>query len=105
LISTRINGSYDTLGVWVEHVACMGEIKIMYEILVRKSKSPVPQANKYKWSNSHFIGQYIATSEGGSKEQHTPIIIQAYARKRLAPSWRWWSALPWYVARNSGHML
>ena len=35
------------------HVACMGEIKIMYEILLIEPKAPVPQASKYEWGNSH----------------------------------------------------
>jgi hypothetical protein len=30
------------------HVAYMGEIKIVYEILIREPKAPVPQASKYK---------------------------------------------------------
>ena len=42
------------------HVACMGEIKIVCDILVIEPKAPVPQASKYEWGNIHsFIHSFI----------------------------------------------
>jgi len=31
----------------------MGEIKIVYEVVVIEPEAPVPQASKYEWGNSH----------------------------------------------------
>jgi len=37
------------------HVVCMGEIKIVYEILVIEPKAPVPQASIYEWGQQSFL--------------------------------------------------